>query len=367
MTGPVPSDVVSVADYQRHARERLSPDIWAYISGAGADGLTQGRNRSAFDQIELAGRVLADMKGASTTTTLLGIDLPFPLLLAPVAHQRLAHPDGELATVLGAGACGATMCVSTLASTTIEEIAAQATSPLIFQLYMQGSREDALSLVRRAENSGYSALMVTVDAPVNGVRNDEQKAGFHLPAHVRPVNIEGMKGPLSRAGPGESPVFKGLLDAAPTWADIEWLRGQTNMPLMLKGVMHPDDAERAIDLGVDAIVISNHGGRTLDTLPASVMALQAVNRQVAGRVPLLLDGGVRRGTDIFKALALGASACMIGQPIMHALAVAGPVGIAHLLVILQAELEVAMALTGRPSIEGIDSSAIWGRLATQTS
>lgn len=359
MTGPVPPDVVSVADYERHARDRLPADVWAYIAGAGADGLTQGRNRAALDRIELAGRVLADMTGASTATTLLGIDLPFPLLLAPVAHQRLVHPDGELATALGAASCGAAMCVSTLASTALEDIAAQASSPLVFQLYMQGGREAALSLVRRAEKAGYRALMVTVDAPVNGIRNDEQRAGFRLPAHVRPVNIEGMEGPVSRAGPGESPVFKGLLDGAPTWADIEWLRGQTSLPLILKGIVHPQDAERAVRLGADAIAVSNHGGRTLDTLPASIVALEAVAGQVDGRVPLLLDGGIRRGTDILKALALGASACMIGQPVMHALAVAGPVGIAHLLVILRAELEVAMALTGRASIDAIDAATLW--------
>lgn len=360
MSGPVPPDVVCAADYERHARERLPADVWAYIAGAGADGLTQARNRAAFDRIELAGRVLADMRQASTATTFLGIDLPFPLLIAPVAHQRLVHPDGELASALGAASCGAAMCVSTLAGATLEDIAARAAAPLIFQLYMQGGREAALSLVRRAEDAGYRALMVTVDAPVNGVRNDEQRAGFRLPAHVRPVNIEGMAGPVSRAGPGESPVFKGLLDTAPRWDDIEWLRGRTSLPLILKGIVHPDDAERAIRLGANAVAVSNHGGRTLDTLPASIDALKAVAARVEGRVPLLLDGGIRRGTDILKALALGARACMIGQPVMHALAVAGPVGVAHLLVILRAELEVAMALTGRASIDAIDPATIWG-------
>ena len=359
MTGPVPPDVVSAADYERHARENLPADVWAYIAGAGADGLTQRRNRAAFDKIELAGRVLGAMGGASTATTFLGIDLPFPLLLAPVAHQLLVHPDGELATALGAATCGAAMCVSTLAGVTLEEIAARGDAPLIFQLYMQGRREATLSLVRRAEEAGYRALMVTVDAPVNGVRNDEQRAGFRLPAHVRAVNIEGMAGPVSRAGPGESPVFKGLLDSAPDWTDIEWLRGRTRLPLILKGIVHPLDAERAIGLGVDAIAVSNHGGRALDTLPASIVALEAVAARVAGRVPLLLDGGIRRGTDILKALALGADACMIGQPIMHALAVAGPVGVAHLLVILRAELEVAMALTGTASIKAIDQTVLW--------
>lgn len=353
MSAAVPPDVVCAFDYERHARRLLPDDIWAYVAGAGADGLTRRWNREAFDRLRLAGRVLADMSGASTASTLFGEELPFPILLAPVAHQKLVHRDGEKATALGAGAAGAWMCVSTLSSTSIEEIAQAAETPLIFQLYMQGGRDAALSLVRRAEAAGYRAIMVTADAPVNGVRNEEQRAGFRLPADIRPVNVEGMAGPASRAGPGESPVFKGLLDAAPTWADMEWLRGSTSLPLILKGVLHPDDCGRALDCGFDGIVVSNHGGRTLDTLPASIDALGAVAQRTKSRVPLLLDGGIRRGTDVLKALALGASAVMIGQPLLHALAVAGPVGVAHLLVMLRAELEVAMALTGCKTIGDI--------------
>lgn len=359
MTSGVTPDIVSAFDYERRAREILPADVWAYVAGAGGDGLTRRWNREAFDRLKLAGRVLADMAGASTASTLLGARLPFPILVAPVAHQKLVHPDGELATALGAAAAGAWMCVSTLASTTLEDIAGAAQAPLVFQLYMQSGREAALTLVRRAEAAGYRAIMITADAPVNGVRNDEQRSGFRLPAGIGPVNIEGHPQPVSRAGPGESPVFKGLLDAAPTWADMEWLRAQTSLPLILKGVTHPGDAARAIDCGFDAIAVSNHGGRTLDTLPASIEALRAVAARVDGRVPLLLDGGVRRGSDVFKALALGADAVMIGQPIMHALAVAGPVGIAHLLVLLRAELEVAMALTGCATIDAIGADSLW--------
>lgn len=355
----VPPDVVSAADYERHARERLPADVWAYIAGAGADGLTQRWNREAFDRRRLAGRVLADMSGASTESTLLGKPLAAPILIAPVAHQKLVHPDGELATALGASAISAWMTVSTLASVGIEEIAEAAETTLWFQLYMQTTRAATLRLVRRAEAAGYTAIVVTVDAPVNGVRNIEQRAGFRLPPHVRAVNVEGVGVPASRAGPGESPVFKGLLDHAPTWADLEWLRGETALPIVLKGIVHADDAERAIAAGVDGIVVSNHGGRTLDTLPASLDALEVVARRVEGRVPLLLDGGVRRGTDVLKALALGARAVLIGQPILHALAVAGPVGVIHLLTILRAELEAAMALTGCAGIGDISAGVLW--------
>lgn len=338
---------------------RLPADVWAYVAGAGADGLTQRWNREAFDRLRLAGRVLADMKGASTETTLFGHSLPVPILVAPIAHQKLVHPDGELATAIGASAVSAWMTVSTLSSVGLEEVAETAQTTLWFQLYMQTTRAATLALVRRAEAAGYAAIVVTVDAPVNGVRNIEQRAGFRLPAHVRPVNIDGIQGPVSRAGPGESPVFKGLLDYAPTWADVEWLRSETNLPILLKGIVHPDDAERAIACGADGIVVSNHGGRTLDTLPASLDALEAVARRVSGRVPLILDGGVRRGTDVLKALALGAHAVMIGQPILHALAVAGPVGVIHLLTILRAEFEAAMALTGCARVSEITRSVLW--------
>ncbi len=358
MSGPVPPDVVSLADYERHARDILPADVWAYIAGAGADGLTQARNREAFAQLELAGRVLADMQDASTATELFGRTMPFPLLLAPVAHQKLAHVDGELATALGTAACGAWMCVSTLASTSLEEIAAKAQAPLVFQLYFQAQRDATLELVRRAEAAGYAALMVTVDAPVNGVRNAEQRVGFRIPPDASPANVTPAS-PVSRAGPGQSPVFLGLLDHAPTWADLEWLRQQTTLPLIVKGIVHPDDADRAIAMGADCIAVSNHGGRTLDTLPASLDALRYVAARVQGRVPVLVDGGVRRGTDVLKALALGANAVMIGQPLMHALAVAGPVGVLHLLTILRAELEVAMALTGCASIKAVGPHVLW--------
>lgn len=355
---PVPADIVSLADYERHAHERVPESVWAYIAGAGADGITRRWNREAFDRLRLEGRVLADMAGANTSIELFGQPMDTPIVLAPVALQKLAHRDGELATVLGAAASGATMTISTQASVAIEEIAATAHGPCWFQLYMQARRDDTLALLRRAEAAGCRAVMVTVDAPVNGLRNQEQRAGFRLPEGIEAVNIKGMPGPVLRADPGQSPVFQGLLDAAPTWKDVEWLRSQTRLPLLLKGIMSRHDARRAIETGMDGLVISNHGGRVLDTLPASIEALPGIAGETAGAVPLLLDSGVRRGTDILKALALGANAVMIGQPVMHGLAVAGAVGVAHVINILRAELEVAMALTGRKTIGDIDASVV---------
>ncbi|MET3789838.1 alpha-hydroxy acid oxidase [Aquamicrobium terrae] len=351
---PVPADVVSLADYERHARERLPAAVWAYIAGAGADGITRRWNREAFDRLKLEGRVLADMTGADTGLDLFGQRLRAPIILAPVAFHKLAHPRGELETALAAAATGTVMTISAQSSVLIEEIAASAQGPLWFQLYMQARREDTLALVRRAEAAGCRALLVTADAPVNGVRNEEQRVGFRLPDGLEAVNLRDMPGPVLRVGPGESPVFKGLLDAAPTWRDIEWLRASTKLPLLLKGIMSCHDVRLALQSGVDGIVVSNHGGRVLDTLPATIEALPAIADEVAGKVPILLDGGVRRGTDIVKAVALGANAVMVGQPILHGLAVAGAVGLAHILNIMCAELEVAMALTGRPRLSDID-------------
>ena len=350
---------MSLADYERHARTRFTDADWAYVAGASADGLTRRWNREAFDRIRLGGRVLADMQGATTASTLFGRELSFPVILAPVAYQKLAHRDGEIATALGASAASAWMTISALASTTIEEIAQAAQTDLWFQLYMMYGREAALALVRRAETLGCTAIVLTVDAPVNGVRNEEQRAGFRLPAGISAVNLDPAPTVLAEVRPGQSPVFAGLLASQPTWTDLEWLRGQTKLPLILKGVLHPDDATRAIALGIDGIVVSNHGGRTLDTAPSGVEALSRIMPVVGTRVPVLVDGSIRRGTDVLKCLALGARAVLIGQPIMHALAVGGASGIAHMLTILRAELEVAMALTGCRSLADIDSSVLW--------
>ncbi|WP_439817876.1 alpha-hydroxy acid oxidase [Zavarzinia sp. CC-PAN008] len=355
----VPADCVALEDYERHAKARLPEAAWAYLTGFGGDGLTRRRNRQAFDALELAGRVLVDMKGANTALELLGLQLDLPVILAPVAYQRLAHPDGELATALGAAAARVLMTLSVQSSTLLEDVAASAQGPLWFQLYFQAERRDSLGLVRRAEQAGFRALVVTVDTPVNGVRNAEQRAAFRLPHDCRPVNLDGIRPVTPQAGPGQSPVFRGMLDRAPTWDDIAWLRDATRLPLLLKGITHPDDALKALTLGVDGIVVSNHGGRALDTLPASLESLRAIAPAVAGQLPLIVDGGIRRGTDVLKALALGARAVMIGQPIVHALAVAGAVGVIHMLTILRVELEVAMALTGCRTMADIGPHALW--------
>lgn len=355
----IPPGLLSLADYEAAARERIADMAWAYLAGGSADEITLRANREAFGRIRLTNRVLADMEGANTRLTLFGREHAFPILLAPVAYHRLAHPEGELATAEGAGAMGAGMVVSTQASFALEEIARRTAGPLWFQLYLQHDRGFTAELVRRAEAAGCQALVLTVDAPVS-LRNREQRAGFRLPVGVEAVNLRGLAPPPPpRAEPQESEVFRGLLDHAPSWKDVAWLRAQTRLPVILKGILSPADARRAIEEGADGIVISNHGGRALDTAPAAIEALPRVAGAVAGRIPLLMDGGIRRGTDVVKALALGASAVLIGRPAIHGLAVGGALGVAHVLKILRTELEIAMALTGCADLAAIDRSLIW--------
>ncbi len=356
----IPPQIAAVADYEAYARERMTPACWAYFNDGAADGVTQRENEAAFRRIRLCNRVLAGMEGGHTRLELFGTVFEHPLLLAPVASQKLAHPDGELATALAAAALKAGMVVSTQASATLEDIAAVAQSPLWFQLYVQHDRAFTAELVRRAEAAGYRALVVTVDAPVNGVRNAEQRAGFAMPQDAAP-NLHGVQlPPAETLRAGEGGLFgTARVRQALRWEDIEWLRGLTRLPVLLKGILHPEDAVRAVEMGVDGIVVSNHGGRVLDTLPATIDALPAVAGAVRGRVPLLLDGGIRRGTDVLKALALGADAVMVGRPYIHALAAAGAVGVAHVLHLLRTELEMAMVLTGCRTLADIDRSVIW--------
>jgi 4-hydroxymandelate oxidase len=254
----------------------------------------------------------------------------------------------------------APMVVSTLANHTLEDIARHAHTTLWFQLYFQSDREFTLSLVRRAEAAGYQALVVTVDASIAGVRNREQRAGFHLPDGISAVNLQGMQQRPMTLAQGQSKVFDGLMAHAPTWRDIERLRQLTDLPLLLKGITHPADAQLAMQLGVDGLIVSNHGGRTLDTVPAALHLLPSIAAVVQGRVPILLDGGVRRGTDIVKAIALGASAVLIGRPMIYGMTTAGALGVAHVLRLLWEELEVAMALTGCRTLEEITPDVLAG-------
>ncbi|HWM82888.1 MAG TPA: alpha-hydroxy acid oxidase [Pseudolabrys sp.] len=358
----IPAEIASVSDYEALAQPRMTSQAWAYLAGGDADERTLAENAAAFARLLLRTRVLRNLDGGTTQLDLFGHRLTSPLILAPIAFQKLAHPDGELATVLGAGAAQTAMTVSTQASVSLEAIAQAAAAPLWFQLYIQPDRAFTETLVRRAEAAGYRALVVTVDAPVSGIRNREQRAGFALPPGIEAVNLRGMAPPPPSALPampgGQILLGGPLLAAAPTWRDLAWLRGITRLPILLKGVMCADDAATAVAEGVDGIVVSNHGGRTLDTQPATVTVLPEIVHAAGGRVPVLLDGGIRRGTDILKALALGARAVLIGRPYMHGLAAAGAPGVCHVLRLLRAEFEVAMALTGCRALADIDAALL---------
>ncbi len=357
----IPAQIASLADYESYARERVDPASWAYLNSAAADQLTRCANREAWDSIRLLSRNMRPMKGGNTQLELFGVTYLHPIFIAPVAYHRLAHPDGERATALAAEAMHAGMMLSTFSSISLETVAAGTRAPLWFQLYIQSDKTATQALITRAEQAGYRALVVTIDAPVTGMRNAEQRAGFTLPGDVTAANLAGMPvTPAFHAIPGTSPLFgSDMVNTLPTWDDIAWLVSNTHLPVLVKGVMNPADARDAISAGVAGIIVSNHGGRVLDTQPATVEALPAVARSVDGRVPILVDGGIRRGTDIVKALALGASAVMIGLPIIHGLAAAGAPGVAHVLHILRTELEMAMMLCGCKALGEISSDVIW--------
>ena len=347
----IPPGIVTLEDHAQHAHTVLDANAWAYFSGGAGDEITVRANRSAWDTRQLWPRVLQPLAGGHTRVQLLGRTLAHPILLAPVAFQRMAHPDGELASAYAASALGAGLVLSTNSSIAIETIAATALSesargPFCFQLYLQDNRAHTLALVQRAERAGCDALVLTVDGPTDGARDRQRRVGFRLPLGVSAVHLAGFQpAPAAPLQPGQSALFDGLLAHAPTWDDVAWLQTQTRLPIFLKGILHPADARQAATLGVAGIIVSNHGGRTLDTAPATAAVLPRI-KDAVGDLPVLVDGGIRRGTDVLKAMALGASAVLVGRPYVYGLANAGAVGVAHVLRLLRDELEIAMALCG---------------------
>jgi 4-hydroxymandelate oxidase len=337
------SDIINLYDVERLAAGRMTPMAYEYVASGAADELTVRWNRQALDAIKLNTRVLVDVSTIDTRISLFGMDLAYPILIAPTAYHKIMHPDGELATARGAGAASAIYIVSSFTNTPLRQIASVATQPLWFQLYVRDDREFTKALVQEAEAQGCRALCVTVDTPVAGVRNRQQRVNFAMPEGITTPHM----------------VDAFALTRSLTWKDIEWLQSFTHIPILLKGILNPDDADIAVKAGVSGIVVSNHSGRNLDTVPATIEALPRIAETVNKRVPILMDGGIRRGTDVLKAIALGASAVLVGKPICFGLACGGAEGVARVLTILRTELELAMALTGRATIAGIDSSVIW--------
>ncbi|RDE06119.1 alpha-hydroxy-acid oxidizing protein [Sphingomonas aracearum] len=362
----IPPDLRSLADYEQRARAHLPAATWAHVEDRAGRGITLDDNRAAFDRVRLLPRALASLAGGSTASTLLGVHHPCPVLLGPVAYQRLAHAEGELATIRAATALGTGSVLSTLSSVPLEQVAAArlqaadqldvAPAPLWFQLYLQPRREDSATLLRRAEAAGYQAIVLTIDAGV-------KRSGFVLPPGVEAANLAGMEAPRHVASAGGRLLFgTALTDAVPTWEDLAWLRAATDLPVLVKGMLVGDDLERALAAGADGLILSNHGGRVLDGLPATLDLLPQVAAAVAGRVPVLLDGGVRTGTDVVKALCLGAIAVLVARPVLHALAVAGLAGVAHLCHLLRAELELAMAQLGCATLDDLTEERLFTTL-----
>lgn len=344
----IPNDLVSLKDYERYAKERMDLNSLAYVCSGAGDEVTYRKNQESFQEIYLEANTLEDLSGANTKIELFGQTYETPIFLAPVAYQKLVDNNGEIATVQASNAMNCCMCVSSFSSSTLEDISSVSSSPLWFQLYIQPEMSVNLELIKKAEKLGYKALVITIDAPISGIRNVEQRFGFSLPNDVSAVNINN---PFQSNNQYEN-VFD-IVKNLPTWKDIEFIKNSTNLPVILKGITSVSYAKKALEIGVDGIVVSNHGGRTLDTLAPSIKVLPKISKVINGKIPILFDGGIRRGTDIIKAIALGADAVMIGRPIMYGLATAGALGVAHTLKILKEELEIAMIFTGCKDIESL--------------
>lgn len=376
--------LVTVDDAARLARRRLPRVIADFVTGGAEDEVTVRRNRTAFTDVELRPRYLVDVSQRSMQTTFLGQQLQLPVLLAPTGLARLVHPDGELAAARAASAAGSLLVVSSASSVSIERVAQEVDGPLWFQLYPWGDREVTGALIERAERAGYVGLCVTVDVPAVGGRERDVRNGFTVPPRVtlnnaidvarHPRWVYGLLHPprISLANLAELGgtndvvslarfVEEHLLNPANNWEELAWIRERWSGPLAIKGIMTGDDARRAVATGVDAIMVSNHGGRQLDGVGASLDALIEIRRAVGEDMPLVLDGGIVRGSDVVKAIALGADVCMIGRAFWYGLACGGEQGVARVLEILATEIDRTLALVGCSDIRDLDPSYVRAR------
>lgn len=334
-------ELINLKDYEVAAKARLDQATWDFYMGGSDDEVTLRANRQAFERIRLRPRMLVDVSTCQTQTTVLGTPISMPIMVAPTSYHGLAHLEAECATARGVGQAGTLMAVSTSSSRPLEAIAEAASGPLWFQLYPHRDDHVTVKLLRRAEDAGYRAVVLTVDLPSLGRREKDLRNQFIWPM---PGNFTPEEGNAGR------PTL--------TWKDLAWLRTLTPLPLLLKGILTAEDALMAVEHGIDGIVVSNHGGRQLDSALASIEALPEIVEAVAGRCEVYLDGGVRRGTDVVKALALGARAVLLGRPILLGLTVDGAAGVAHVLELLRAELALTMALSGRSTVASIDRTLV---------
>jgi 4-hydroxymandelate oxidase len=354
-------ELLNLHQLEQLAAARLPKFAWDYYASGADDERCVARNTSAYERVHLYYRVLVDVAARSLATTVLGESLAMPIAVAPTAFHKLAHRDGELASVRAAGDAGTLFVLSTLSNTRIEDVVAAATGPVWFQLYVYRDRGATEALVRRVEAAGARALVLTVDAPLLGRRERDVENRFALPAHlgVENMHAEGYSRlPAATGDSGLAAYFADLLDPSLTWSAVEWLRSITKLPVLVKGIVRADDAVRAVEHGAAGIVVSNHGGRQLDASPATIDVLPRIADAVGGRCEILIDGGIRRGADVIKAIALGAKAVLVGRPVLWGLAAGGQEGVAAALGVLRRELDLAMALCGVPEVARIDRSLV---------
>ncbi|MFF6877090.1 MULTISPECIES: alpha-hydroxy-acid oxidizing protein [unclassified Streptomyces] len=339
---------VCAEDFARRAAACLPPGVWDFIEGGSGTERVLGANRTALEDIALVPRMLRGAASTSTAAPVVGAPASMPVAVAPMAYHQLVHPDGELATAQAAKTAGVPFTVGMLSSRSVEEIAGTGAT-LWFQLYWLRERERMLDLIRRAEAAGCQAVMITIDVAVMGRRLRDLRNGFALPSQVRAVHLPPGPSRAHLREQGASAVAehtRSLLDPAAGWQDVEWLRAQTSLPLIVKGVLDPSDALRAVACGADAVVVSNHGGRQFDGAPASVAVLPEVRAAVGDRAEVLLDSGIRSGLDVLRALALGASGVLVGRPVLWSLAADGAAGVEQLLALLRTELADGLTLLG---------------------
>ncbi len=351
---------INLLEYESLAKQHLDKMALDYYASGALDEKTLIENRSAFDRYKILPKMLRGVSQRDLSTTILGQSLSAPILIAPMAFQCLADTRGELATATAAVKLDLGMVLSTLSTKSLEEVANYG-EKLWFQLYIHRDRNLTRTLVERAEKAGYQALCVTVDAPILGVRECDRRNQFTLPPHLEIANltsIKNLKIPQTKGESGLYEYFATQLDPGLTWQDLEWLASITKLPIAVKGILRADDAITARECGAKAIIVSNHGGRQLDGAIATIDALGEITAAVGDKIEVLVDGGIRRGTDILKALARGAKAVLIGRPILWGLAVAGEQGVADILSILIQELDNAMALSGCAKLQDVKANLI---------
>jgi len=354
-------ELINLYDFEAIARAKLSRMAFDYYSSGAHDEITLRENHAAYDRIKLRYRVLRDISQRDLSATVLKQRISMPILVAPTAFQRMAHPDGEVATARAAGKAGTIMILSTLSTSSIEDVMEAAIGPVWFQLYVYKDRGTTAALVERAESAGCSALVLTVDAQLWGRRERDVRNRFRLPKGLSVKNLmPAGKDELPKGVTGSSlgAYVTSLFDPALSWKDLEWLCSITRLPVLIKGVVHPDDARQALDYGIAGLIVSNHGGRQLDTAPATIEALPDVVEAVDRGLEVLIDGGIRRGTDVVKALALGARAVGVGRPIIWGLSHDGENGVLQVLDILRYEIDLAMGLCGCTSVEEVSRDLI---------